>query len=210
MIGNLYRSGTLSTRTVVTTYDHDWPRLASGKAIPHGLYDLKRNVGFVTIGTRHDTSELAYDSLRWWWQNYGRDDYPDATSLLLLCDGGGSNRSNTWLFKHDLARFAQATGLVVRVAHYPPYTSKYNPIEHRLFPHLTRACQGVILTSLALVQALMAKTTTNTGLRVKVKLLDKVYQSGRKLTAEVKTQMCLIRDAAVLPKWNYTLAPIVH
>jgi hypothetical protein len=84
----------------VTTFDHDWPSLATGVAIPHGLYDLKRNHGFVTLGTSQDTSEFACDSLRWWWQTHGRHDYPDATSLLLLCDGGGSNRSNTYLFTY--------------------------------------------------------------------------------------------------------------
>jgi Rhodopirellula transposase DDE domain len=206
LIGNFFRSGKLYTKAVIETYDHDWPSAASGKAIPHGLYDLKRNAGFVTIGNSYDTSELAYDSLLWWWQNDGRYDYPDATSLLLLCDGGGSNRANTWLFKYDLARFAQATGLTVRVAHYPPYCSKYNPIEHRLFPHLTRACQGVIFTSTALVKELMEKTTTKKGLTVTVQILDKVYQLGRTLTEEVKTQI-QVAFAAVLPKWNYTVAP---
>lgn len=188
----------------MTTFDHDWPSLATGVAIPHGLYDLKRNHGFVTLGTSHDTSEFACDSLRWWWQTYGRHDYPDATSLLLLCDGGGSNRSNTFLFKLDLARFAQETGLTVRVAHYPPYTSKYNPIEHRLFPHLTRACQGVICTSLELVQELMAKASTRTGLRVTVNILKKVYQTGRQVAADVKEQIRLVRDEA-LANWNYII-----
>ena len=188
----------------MTTFDHDWPSLATGVAIPHGLYDLKRNHGFVTLGTSHDTSEFACDSLRWWWQTYGRHDYPDATSLLLLCDGGGSNRSNTFLFKLDLARFAQETGLTVRVAHYPPYTSKYNPIEHRLFPHLTRVCQGVILKSLELVKELMAKTATTTGLRVTVNILKKVYQTGRQVAADVKEQIRLVRDEA-LANWNYII-----
>jgi hypothetical protein len=190
----------------VTTFDHDWPSLATGVVIPHGLYDLKRNHGFVTLGTSHDTSEFACDSLRWWWQTYGQHDYPDATSLLLLCDGGGSNRSNTYLFKMDLEKFAQETGLEVRVAHYPPYTSKYNPIEHRLFPHLTRACQGVILHSVELVQELMTKAATSTGLRVTVNLLQKVYQTGRQVAAEVKERMHLIRDE-VLPNWNYRILP---
>lgn len=190
---------------MVTTFDHDWPSLAAGVAIPHGLYDLKRNHGFVTLGTSHDTSEFACDSLRWWWQHYGRHDYPDATSLLLLCDGGGSNRSNTYLFKLDLEQFAQETGLAVRVAHYPPYTSKYNPIEHRLFPHLTRACQGAILHSVELVQELMAKAATSTGLRVTVNLLKKVYQTGRQV-ADVKERIRLIRDE-VLPNWNYRILP---
>lgn len=189
---------------MVTTFDHDWPSLATGVAIPHGLYDLKRNQGFVTLGTSHDTSEFACDSLRWWWQTYGRHDYPDATSLLLLCDGGGSNRSNTYLFKLDLAKFAQETGLTVRVAHYPPYTSKYNPIEHRLFPHLTRACQGVIFTSIELVQELMAKASTRTGLRVTVNILKKVYQTGRQVAADVKEQIRFVRDEA-LANWNYVI-----
>lgn len=188
----------------MTTFDHDWPSLATGVAIPHGLYDLKRNHGFVTLGTSHDTSEFACDSLRWWWQTYGRHDYLDATSILLLCDGGGSNRSNTYLFKLDLAKFAQETGLTVRVAHYPPYTSKYNPIEHRLFPHLTRACQGVIFTSIELVQELMAKASTRTGLRVTVNILKKVYQTGRQVAADVKEQIRIVRDEA-LANWNYII-----
>ena len=188
----------------MTTFDHDWPSLATGVAIAPGLYDLKRNHGFVTLGTRHDTSEFACDSLRWWWQTDGRHDYPDATSLLLRCDGGGSNRSNTFLFKLDLARFAQETGLTVRVAHYPPYTSKYNPIEHRLFPHLTRACQGVICTRLELVQELMAKASTRTGRRVTVNILKKVYQTGRQVAAAVKEQIRLVRDEA-LANWNYLI-----
>ena len=190
----------------MTTFDHDWPSLATGVAIPHGLYDLKRNHGFVTLGTSHDTSEFACDSLRWWWQTYGQHDYPDATSLLLLCDGGGSNRSNTYLFKLDLEQFAQETGLEVRVAHYPPYTSKYNPIEHRLFPHLTRACQGVILQSVELVQELMAKASTSTGLRVTVQILDKIYQTGRRVAADVKEQIRIIRDD-LLAHWNYRILP---
>lgn len=206
MIGNLYRSGTLYTQEVVQTFDHDWASLADGVAIPHGVYDLKRNHGFVTLGASHDTSEFACDSLRWWWQEHGRHDYPAATSLLLLCDGGGSNRANTYLFKAELEKFAQETGIEVRVAHYPPYTSKYNPIEHRLFPHLTRACQGVIFTSLELVKELMAKTSTTTGLRVSVNILDKVYQTGRRVAADVKERIRIIFDEA-LPRWNYRILP---
>jgi hypothetical protein len=139
LIGNFYRPGRLYTQAVVTTLDHDWPSLASAIVLPPGVYDLKRNHGFVILGTSHDTREFACDSLRWWWHDYGQQDYPAATSWLLLCDGGGSHRTNTWLFKAELAKLGQETGVEVRVAHYPPYTSKYNPIEHRLFPHLTRA-----------------------------------------------------------------------
>jgi hypothetical protein len=126
----------------VETFDHDFPSLADGVVIPHGIYDLQQNHGYITLGTSHDTSEFACDCLRQWWHDYGRAIYTRADSLLLLCDGGGSNSARTYLFKEDLTKVVQEIGVEVRVAHYPPYTSKYNPIEHRLFPHLTRACQG--------------------------------------------------------------------
>lgn len=204
MIGHFSRPGTLYTQAVITTLDHDWPSLAEAVVRPHGVYDLKRNHGFVTLGTSHDTSEFACDSLRWWWHSAGQQDYPRASSWLLLCDGGGSNRSNTWLFKAELAKLVQETGMEVRVAHYPPYTSKYNPIEHRLFPHLTRACQGVILTSVGLVQELMAQTATKTGLRVSVQTTDKVYETGGRVTADVKEQIPVVFDEE-LPQWNYRI-----
>ncbi|MCW5969183.1 MAG: ISAzo13 family transposase [Blastocatellales bacterium] len=204
LIGNLYRPGTLLTQSV-TTFDHDWPSLADGVAIPHGLYDLKRNHGFVTIGTSRDTSEFACDSLRWWWQTHGRHDYPGATSLLLLCDGGGAiariSICSRWTSKSLPRRPDSKCGGALS-----PYTSKYNPIEHRLFPHLSRACQGVILKSLELVTELMAKASTSTGLRVSVNLLDKVYQTGRRVAADVKERIRIIRDD-LLPKWNYRLLP---
>lgn len=188
------------------TLDHDFPSLAEGVVIPHGIYDLQRNHGYVNLGTSHDTSEFACDSLRQWWQAYGRLAYPAATALLILCDGGGSNSARTYLFKADLEKLVQDTGLEMRIAHYPPYTSKYNPIEHRLFPHLTRACQGVIFTSVAVVQELMAKATTQTGLEVSVNILNKEYATGRKVAADFKEQMGVLFDAD-LPQWNYRLPP---
>jgi hypothetical protein len=208
MIGNLYRSGTLYTQAPVETFDHDFPSLAEGVVIPHGIYDVQRNHGYVTLGTSHDTSAFACDCLRHWWQHYGQPTYADADSLLVLCDGGGSNSARTYLFKQDLEQLAQALGIEIRVAHYPPYTSKYNPIEHRLFPHLTRACQGVIFTSVELVKTLMANTTTKTGLTVDVRVLDKVYATGRKVAATFKEQLRVVFDAQ-LPQWNYTIPPQV-
>lgn len=196
----------LYTTAEVQTLDHDFPSLAEGVAIPHGIYDLQKNHGSVTIGTSHDTSEFAGDSLRGWWHAQGAANYPQATSMLILCDGGGSNASRTYLFKAEMEKFAQETGLEVRVAHYPPYTSKYNPVEHRLFPHLTRVCQGVIFTSVELVKELMSKATTKTGLEVSVTILDKVYETGRKIGAGVKEQMRIIFDDE-LPQWNYRLLP---
>lgn len=206
LLGNFYRAGHLHTQEVVNTFDHDFPSAALGVVIPYGVYDLKRNQGHMTLGTSHDTSEFACDSLGRWWERYGHAAYPQATSLLVLCDGGGSNRAGQYLFKADLQRLANRLRLELRVAPYPPYASKYNPIEHRLFPHITRACQGVIFHSIDLVGALMAKAKTSTGLRVTVDILDKVYQTGRKCADSFRRQMPIVFDA-VLPKWNYRAVP---
>ena len=206
LLGNFYREGRLYTQGVIETFDHDFPSAASGVVIPHGLYDLRRNHGHVNLGTSHDTSEFACDSLRHWWEGQGRASYPRATSLLLLCDGGGSNSATQYLFKEDLQRLADRVGIEIRVAHYPPYTSKYNPIEHRLFPHLTRACQGVIFHTVELVKGLMERARTATGLEVTVGILDKVYRTGRRYAVDFKETMRIVFDD-VLPKWNYRAIP---
>lgn len=190
----------------MATFDHDFPSLADGVVIPYGIYDVERNHGYVTLGTSHDTSEFACDCLRQWWWSYGHRFYGEADSILLLCDGGGSNSSRTYLFKAELEQVAQEIDLEIRVAHYPPYTSKYNPIEHRLFPHLTRVCQGVIFRSVELVKELMSKATTKTGLEVEVTILDKIYETGRKVAAYYKDQMRVIFDDH-LPQWNYVIPP---
>ena len=160
----------------------------------------------MTLGTSPDTSEFACDSLQRWGEQQGHVAYPQATSLLVLCDSGGSNSANQYLFKEDLQRLAEDLGLEIRVAHYPPYASKYNPIEHRLFPHLTRAGQGVIFHTIDLVKELMEKAKTTTGLQVTVDILDQVYQTGRKCTASFKKAMPIVFDT-LLPKWNYRAVP---
>ena len=136
----------------------------------------------------------------------GRALDPRATSILLLCDGGGGNSASQYLFKEDLQQLVDRIGMEIRVAHDPPSTSKYNPIEHRLFPHLTRACRGVIFTSVELVKQLMEKATTRTGLQVTVDILDKVYQTGRKYAEGFKENMKIMFDE-ILPKWNYRAVP---
>ncbi len=206
LLGNFYRPGQLYTQQVLEAFDHDFPSAALGVVIPHGVYDVKRNQGHVTLGTSHDTSEFACDSILRWWQHQGQTAYPRATSLLLLCDSGGSNSAGQYLFKQDLQGLADRLALEIRVAHYPPYASKYNPIEHRLFPHLTRACQGVIFHTLDLVKELMKKATTSTGLHVTVDIIDKIYHTGRKYTESFKETMPIVFDA-VLPKWNYRAVP---
>ena len=206
LIGNFSRSGHLLTQGVIKTFDHDFPSFASGVIIPHGLYDVKQNNAQVNLGTSHDTGEFACDSIERWWEGQGRTLYPRATSILLLCDGGGSNSSSQYLFKEDLQRLVERLGIEIRVAHYPPYCSKYNPIEHRLFPHVTRACQGVIFESVELVKELMERAGTSTGLRVTVDILDKVYQTGRKYAEGFKENMKIVFDE-ILPKWNYRAVP---
>jgi len=187
-------------------FDHDWKSLAEGRAIPHGLYDLALNIGYVQLGTSHDTSEFACESIRQWWQQHGSHHYQTAGSILLLCDGGGSNSSRQYLFKQDLQTLVNELGIEIRIAHYPPYTSKYNPIEHRLFPHLTRVCQGVIFESVEMVKDLMAKAKTQTGLKVFTSILDQVYEVGRKVTDEFKQSMKIVFDD-YLPQWNYVAKP---
>lgn len=187
-------------------FDHDWTSLAEGVAIPHGLYDLSENVGYIQIGTSHDTSEFACDSIRYWWNTYGKVRYPQANSILLLCDGGGSNSSRYYIFKQDLQALVNEWEIEIRIAHYPPYTSKYNPIEHRLFPHVSRVCQGVIFESVQTVQELMSRATTRTGLKVFTTILDKPYQTGRKVVEDFKSNMKIVFDE-FLPQWNYTAKP---
>lgn len=205
-VGNFYRDGHLYTLRELHTYDHDFNSQAAGVIIPHGIYDLQQNRGYLHLGTSKDTSEFACDCLRAWWQQYGRAAYPQATAILGLCDGGGSNHSHHYIFKEDLQKLADELGLEIRIAHYPPYCSKFNPIEHRLFPHVTRACQGVIFTGVALVKTLMEKTHTRTGLSVVVQIIDKVYQTGRQVADDFKANMRIVFDA-VLPQWNYRALP---
>jgi len=189
-------------------FDHDFPSAASGVVFPHGLYDLGRNCAHINLGTSHETSQFACDSIERWWQRQGQAQYPAATKLLLLCDGGGSNSASRYVFKEQLQQLADRLGLEIRVAHYPPYCSKYNPIEHRLFPHVTRACQGVVFHTVGVVKSLMEKTQTSAGLMVTVDIIDKVYQVGRKCAKGFKETMKIAFDD-FLPKWNYRAIPAV-
>ena len=195
------------TKEALQVYDHDFNSFAEGALIPHGIYDLEHNIGYIHIGISKDTSQFARDCLRSWWLQHGRVLYPNATAILAICDGGGSNGSRHYIFKEDLQQLADELGIEIRIAHYPPYCSKYNPIEHRLFPHVTRACQGVIFTSVNLVKKLIEKTTTSKGLKVFVKIIGTTYQTGRKVADNFKQTMRIILDD-FLPAWNYRAIPI--
>lgn len=206
MIGSLYREGYTYSTDTIEVYDHDGPYLADGVAIPHGLYDLQKNKGYVQLGTSRDTSEFACDSIYHWWTQHGVNDYPTASSILLLCDAGGSNNARHYIFKQDLQTLANDLGIEIRIAHYPPYTSKYNPIEHRLFAQISRTCQGAIFESIEALSNLIAQTSTKTGLAVITTIIDAVYETGRKATDDFKAHMP-IRFDEYLPQWNYVAQP---
>jgi hypothetical protein len=205
-LGALYRAGRVWTQQPFRAFDHDFPSWAAGVVIPHGIYDLARKRGHLNLGLSHDTSQFACDSLRWYWNRIGRRCYPHATSLLLLCDCGGSNAATQYLFKQDLQALVNAIGVEIRVAHYPSYCSKYNPIERRFFPHVSRACQGLLFDSLDTVVRLMRKAVTTTGLKTTVNVIRRVYETGRQVSAAFKASLPIVFDDR-LPKWNYRAIP---
>jgi hypothetical protein len=205
-LGTLYRKGRVWTQVPFQAFDHDFPSWADGLVIPHGIYDLARNRGHINLGLSHDTSLFACDSFRWYWNRIGKQCYPDATSILWLCDCGGSNSANQHLFKQDLQDLVNDIGIEIRVSHYPSYCSKYNPIEHRFFPHVGRACQGRLFDSLKTVVGLMRRTYTATGLRATVNVIRKMYEIGRKAAADFKSQTTIVFDKHI-PNWNYRAIP---
>jgi hypothetical protein len=206
LLGTLYRDGKVYCQQALQAFDHDFPSLAKGVIIPHGIYDLARNHGWIHGGLSRDTTAFACDSLRLFWDSDGRRLYPNASAILLLCDGGGSNSCHKHLFKEDLQAVVNDLVVPIRVAHYPAYCSKFNPIERRLFSHVTRACQGVLFDSLQTVLGLIQKTKTQQGLSVTVRVLDKLYEGGRTVREAFKKHMPIVFDA-VLPKWNYWAVP---
>jgi hypothetical protein len=207
-LGKLFRAGRVRCTTPFLAFDHDFPSLAEGVLIPHGIYDLVRNRGHVNLGLSHDTTQFACDSIQWYWNRIGKQAYSKASTMLLLFDGGGSNSASKYLFKHDLQAVANHTNMKIRVAHYPSYCSKYNPIERRFFPHLSRVCTGMLFDTLERVVQLMRKATTRTGLRTTVNVIKRIYETGREATDTMKEVIrSTVQFAELLPKWNYTITP---
>lgn len=206
-LGQLYRKGRVWTEQAFRAFDHDFPSWATGVVIPHGIFDLTRNCGHINIGLSHETSLFACDSFRWYWNRIGKRCYPTATSILWLCDCGGSNAANKHIFKEDLQSLVNDIGIEIRVAHYPSYCSKYNPIERRFFPHVGRACQGKLFDTLERVVELMRRTTTSTGLRATVNVIRRFYEIGRKVADDFKGNMTILFDD-LLPQWNYRAIPL--
>jgi hypothetical protein len=205
-LGKLFRAGRVRSTQAFQAFDHDFPSWADGVLIPHGIDDRGRNRGHINLGLSHDTSQLACDSFRWYWNRIGKRWYPKATAILWLCDGGGSNAAGTYIFKHDVQQLADQIGGEIRVAHYPSSCSKYNPIERRLFPHITRACQGMLFDTLNTVVTVMRKASTSTGLRTTVNVMRRPYATGRNATDHMKQNLKIVFDN-LLPKWNYRAIP---
>jgi hypothetical protein len=185
---------------------HDFIDKELGKAIPHGVYDIGRNEGWVTVGTDHDTAAFAVQSVRNWWTIMGRATYPDATDLLITADGGGSNGSRLRLWKTELQRFADETGLRITVCHFPPGTSKWNKIEHRMFCYITENWRGRPLISREVIVNLIGSTTTSKGLKIQAALDTNAYPTGIQVTDEELAAVQLLR-ADFHGEWNYTILP---
>ncbi len=188
---------------------HDFPGDAVGVALPYGVYDLGANTGWVNVGTDHDTAVFAVESIRRWWRRVGADAYPTAKRLLVTADGGGSNGSRLRLWKVELARFADETGLAITVVHLPPGTSKWNKVEHRLFSHITMNWRGRPLTSHEVVVQTIAATTTRTGLRVKAMLDEGTYPTGLRITDRQMRELLRrhITRHQFHGDWNYDVHP---
>ena len=185
---------------------HDFPDDALGKAVPYGVYDVTQNNGWVSVGIDHDTGEFAGETIRQWWRQMGRLSYPGATELLITADGGGSNGSRIRLWKIALQKLADEIGLRISVCHFPPGTSKWNKIEHRMFCHITKNWRGRPLETLDVIVNLIANTTTQKGLRVQAALDTGPYPKGIKVTDEQLADVRIERDA-FHGDWNYSILP---
>jgi hypothetical protein len=208
MVGRFKNAGTTWEREPIPVNDHDFKTDARGVAIPWGLYETTANRGHVFIGTSHDTPAFAVTAFARWWTHTGQRHYPNAKRLLVLADGGGSNGPRNRAWKHHIqTRFCNRFGVKVTVCHYPPGTSKWNPIEHRLFSEITKNWAGQPLESYETILKFIRTTKTRTGLTVTATLLDRNYPTGVKTSATQMAEIHLHRHR-ILPAWNYTLVPV--
>lgn len=204
LFGCLHRPGRSYSTGTQPVYDHDFRHLARGKLVPHGVYDYFNNCGFMTLGTSRETSAFVCDAIELAWTEAFQHDYPQATEIVLTFDAGGANAARSLRFKEDLIELSRRLGLPLRIAHYPPYTSKWHPIEHRLFSQVERALHGVMLDSPQTALQAIQRVSTQTGLSVVARILDRAYEIGRKCSdsfRNIKDQF--IRHDSVLGEWNY-------
>ena len=185
---------------------HDFPDKELGKAIPYGIYDVGRNEGWVSVGIDHDTAEFAIDSILAWWKHMGRKTYSEATELLIMADAGGSNARRSRLWKVGLQRLSNLTGLHLHVSHFPPGTSKWNKIEHRMFSFITQNWRARPLVSYQTVVDLISNTKTKAGLKIKAKLTQRTYPTGVEISASEIAKLNLMPEV-FHGDWNYSVLP---
>ncbi|MHC4308164.1 MAG: ISAzo13 family transposase [Planctomycetota bacterium] len=207
LIGSFHKSGRRWSQEPIKVLDHDFPSDSKGIALPYGIYDLSRNEGFVCVGTSRDTSQFAVDSIRAWWLKAGSAHYPDADRLLILADCGGSNGYRTRLWKQQLqVAFCNRFGLEVKVCHYPPGSSKWNPIEHRMFSFISSNWAGKPLLDYETVLKFIRTTKTNTGLKIRAFLNKKQYSKGIKISDQQMKNIEIKRYTS-RQNWNYSICP---
>lgn len=208
MVGNFKRDGQVFCPSQPKACDHDFASFSDGVIVPHGIYDLAHNAGYLSIGTSHDTSQFVCENINRVWNVHLKKLYPNAGTLVVLCDGGGSNSCRSHLVKQDLMDLADSVGMRVLVMHYPPYCSKFNPIEHRLFSQITRSWSGSPLLSAEIARKKAADTTTKTGLKVFAEIVDKAYETGRKVHESFQERLDrqVVFDKP-LHNWNYLIHP---
>ena len=207
-IGNFKNNGSeyRPKKTPRQVLDHDFPIPELGKVAPYGVYVVNNNTGFVNLGVSHDTPQFAGESIHQWWRCIGKNTFPEAKRIYITCDSGGSNGSRVWLWKYYLQKIADTTGLEIHVSHFPPGTSKWNKIEHRLFCYISKNWQGQPLIDIETTISLIGSTTTEKGLVVKCRLDEKHYETGVKITEEQKKYLNIVFNGPN-EKWNYIIYP---
>jgi hypothetical protein len=206
LLGNLTRNQAVYCKKdkPIEVFDHDFSNLATGKVIPHGIYDVKLNKGYITLGNSAETADFVTDNLEAYWINYGIHLYPEADNILILCDGGGANGHRHYRFKYCLQQLVKKIGIKITIVHYPPYCSKYNPIERMLFAPVHHAMKNAILTDIEQCKTIINKTKTKKGLTTIVTLNLKEYKYGQPSTKEM-VDMQKIKHATILPDFSYEI-----
>jgi hypothetical protein len=209
MVGNFKNNGKTYNKKKNPTkvLDHDFPLKELGKVVPYGVYDIGKNEGFVNLGISKDTAEFAVESIARWWLTVGKNTYPDATKLYINCDGGGSNGTRVRMFKLQLQEFVNQSGIEVHISHFPPGTSKWNKIEHKLFCFISSNWKGKPLISVEAIINLISNTTTTKGLKVTCIRDDNKYEIGKKVSDEDFNKINIERHTTC-PEWNYIIRPI--
>jgi hypothetical protein len=209
LLGKFFRKGQVISNQSIECYTHDFPSYSDGTVVPYGVYDVGKNQGYMILGQSADTAQFNVACLRLYWEIFGSKIYTSNEPILLLLDGGGSNASSNRLFKQELQDWADEIQRVIQVAHYPAYCSKYNPIEHRLFPFITKAWQGVMLDNIQTMKQLIEQRTQNTksGIKIFVEKIEQVFEKGVTVLDNYLDD-CNIVFGEINKKLNYHVIPI--